>query len=248
MRRNQSKMKKKLIDEIEKEIAIEESDSSSPEEVEEEADKIKGETEALIKEEEQLKTETEEMITKIEKMESEVQALDAEDESEGDNASKTEETTSEAFVDKLKERVEQKEDLITRLKRQSENDIDPKTGKFKPMKSKEYKERVKSTDVDFMEFLKDTVANEEEWERDLEAFEGFLDKEFGPAVKELNKDLKPLLGEIEKDVRPIVGEVENEIRKEAASLKEKAELAADGEVEGLKQRAGDLIGKLRSIF
>lgn len=49
-------------------------------------------------------------------------------------------------------------------------------------------------------------------------------------------------------MRPIVGEVENEIRKEAASLKEKAELAADGEVEGLKQRAGDLIGKLRSIF
>jgi len=71
--------------------------------------------------------------------------------------------------------------LITRLKRQSEKDIDPKTGKFKTMSPKEYKERVEKTDTDFLQFLKDTVANEKEWESDLEAFEGFLDKEFGPS-------------------------------------------------------------------
>lgn len=74
----------------------------------------------------------------------------------------TTEKPSDAFVEKLKERVEQKEDLITRLKRQSENDIDPKTGKYKPMTKKDYRDRVKSTDTDFMQFLKDTLANEKE--------------------------------------------------------------------------------------
>jgi len=230
---------KKLIDELEKEITVEESDSSTSEEVEVEEDKVKGETEALIKEEEQLKSETEDMITKIEAMESEVQSLDAEDKSDGDDA--TTEKTSEAFVDKLKERVEQKEDLISMLKRQSEKDIDPKTGKFKTMKPEEYKERVKSTDVDFIQFLKDTVANEQEWEKDLGAFEGFLDKQFGPTVKELQKDLKPFVGEVEKEVAPVVGDAMQQ-------LKEKAGSAVDGEVEDLKKRAGDLVGKLRSIF
>ena len=171
----------KLIDELEKEIAIEESDSSTTKDVEEEANKVQSETEELIKEEEQLKRETEEIITKIESIESDVQSL--EDETDDATTTKTETTekASDAFIDKLKERVEQKEDLITRLKRQSEKDIDPKTGKFKTMSPKEYKERVEKTDTDFLQFLKDTVANEKEWESDLEAFEGFLDKEFGPS-------------------------------------------------------------------
>lgn len=235
---------KQLIGELEKRIAIEESDASTSEEIAEEADIIKGETESLIKEEEQLKSETEEMITKIEAMESEVKALDQEDGIETGNDA-TKEKESEVFVDKLKGRVEQKEDLITRLKRQSENDIDPKTGKFRAMTAKEYKERAKSTDTDFIQFLKDTVANEQEWERDLEAFEGFLNKEFGPTVKELSKDLKPLVGEVErefqKEVAPAVGDV-------LQQLKEKAGPAAESEVEDLKQRAEGLIGKLRSIF
>jgi len=251
---------KKLIDELEKEITLvdgmeEEDDRGGTEEVEAEEDKLKGETEALIQEEEQLKIETEDMITKIEAIESEVQSLDEEDNTKaGDDA--TAEKPSDAFVDKLKERVEQKEDLITRLKRLSEEDRDPKTGKFKTMTTKEYKDRVKSTDTDFIQFLKDTVANEQEWERDLESFEGFLDKKFGPTIKELSKDLKPLVGEMERDLKPLVGEVENEFRKEVVpavgdvmqQLKEKVGSAADGEVEDLKQRAEGLIGKLRSIF
>lgn len=129
----------------------------------------------------ELKSETENMILKIEAMESEVESLDG-------NAKKLEVNTgeqkaAEAFVEKLKERVEQKEDLITRLKRQSvERDIDPKTGKFKTMTPSEYKDRVKSTDVDFMQFLKDTVANEQELQKDLEAFQGLLERKFGPVV------------------------------------------------------------------
>ncbi|KAL9180400.1 hypothetical protein ACHAXT_008370 [Thalassiosira profunda] len=243
-----------LIDELEKEISIEESESSTPAEVEKEAEIVKGETEALIKEEEQLKSETQEMISKIETIESEVESLDAGKKEGGD--APTTEKPSEAFVEKLKERVEKQEDLIERLKRQSEKNIDPKTGKFKAMSAQEYRERVKSTDADFTQFLRDTVANEKEWEQDLDAFKGFLDREFGPAVKELSKDLKPLVGEVEKDLGPLVGEMEKELRNEVApavgdamqQLKEKAGLAADGEVEELKQRAGDLIGKIRSIF
>lgn len=253
---------KQLINELEKEITLvdgmeEDDESGVAEEVEKEADKLKGETEALIKEEEQLKIETEDMITKIEAIESEVQSLDEEDKTKtGDDDDTTAEKTSDAFVDKLKERVEQKEDLIARLKRQSEKDIDPKTGKSKAMTKKEYKERVKSTDTDFIKFLKETVANEQEWERDLEAFEGFLKREILPTVNEISKDLKPLVGEIERDLKPLVGEVEKEFRKDVVpavgevmqQLKEKAGSAADGELEDLKQRAEGLIGKLRSIF
>lgn len=244
-----------LINELEKEISIEESDTSTPEEIEEEASKVRGETEALIEEEEKLLNEAEEIISKIESIESEVQSLDEVDKSNG-GGDDTSETTSEKFVDKLKERVERKEDLITRLKRQSENDIDPKTGKFRPLTPEEYKERVKNTDVDFLQFLKDTVANEKEWEQDLNAFEGFLDKEFGPAVRELKKDLTPLIREAKKDLKPLVDEAETELRQEVApamedalkKLREKAGKAADDEVEDLKLRAGDLIGKLKSIF
>jgi len=211
----------------------------------------------LIKEEEQLKSETEAMITKIETLESEVLSLGAGEKYDNkDGPDITTEKISETFVDKLKERVEQKEDLITRLKRESERDIDPKTGKFRTMTTKEYKERAKSTDVDFIQFLKDTVANEQEWERDLEAFEGFLDREFSPAVKELSKDLKPIVSGVEKDLAPLVKEVEYEIRKDVApaigdamqQLKNKAGMAAGADAEDLKQRAGDLIGKIRSIF
>ena len=48
---------------------------------------------------------------------------------------------SEAFVNRLKERIKQKEDLIARLKHQSEKDVDPGTGKVRTMTAKEYKER-----------------------------------------------------------------------------------------------------------
>ena len=241
---------KKLINELEKEIQIEANPSSTPNEVTEEAQRIQGGTEALIKEEEKLKSETENMILKIEAMESDVDSLDANAKSGG------EKKASDAFVEKLKERVEQKEDLITKLKRQSERDIDPKTGKFKTMSPSEYKDRVKSTDVDFLQFLKDTVANEQELQNDLDAFQGLLERKFGPVVRELRKDLTPIVGEVQKDMGPLVGEMENQIRKEVApavldgmeQLKDKAKLAVDGDVEELKQRAGDLIGKLRSLF
>ena len=124
------------------------------------------------------------------------------------------------------------------------------------MTPSEFCQRVKSADVDFIEFLKDTVANEQELRNDLSAFEGFLDKEIGPVVGELRKDLTQIVGEVKKDVGPIVGEIENQWRRDVAPgveealhlLKENAKSAADGELEDLKHRAGDLIGKLRSIF
>jgi hypothetical protein len=244
---------RRLLDELEKEIqVVDNSDElSSTKEVEDEADKVKDGTKALIKEEEKLKNETEEIIMKIEAMESEVQSLDgAGEEKRHDGVSEDEykKTASESFVDKLKESVEQKEDLITRLKRRSEMDVDPKTGKFKSMTPSEYRERVKSTDVDFIQFLKDTVANEQELENDLSAFEGLLEKEIGPVVRELRKDLKPKVGEAEKGVGPFVGEIEHQVEGAIQQLKENAKSAVDGEVEDLKHRAGDLIGKLRSIL
>ncbi len=246
---------KQLINEIEKELQIKRDESATPDEVTEESQRIQGETEALIEEEEKLKSETEDMISKIEAMESEVNSLDENGKSDEGNTT-GEKKASEAFVEKLKERVEQKEDLITRLKRQSERDIDPKTGKFKTMTPSEYKDRVKSTDVDFLQFLKDTVANEQELQNDFDAFQGLLERKFGPVVRELRKELTPIVGEVQKDMGPIVDEVENQLRTEVApavldgmeKLKDKARMVVDGDVEDLKQQAGDLIGKLHGLF
>ena len=244
---------RRLLDELEKEIQIiDESDEFSiPKEVEDEANKVKDGTEALIKEEEKIKNETEEIIMKIEAMESEVQSLSGAGEERrhyGVSEDESKKTTSESFVEKLKDSVEQKEDLITRLKRRSEGDVDPKTGKFKIMTPAEYRERVKSTDADFIQFLKDIVANEQELKNDLNAFEGFLDKEIGPVVRELRKDLKPMVGEVKKDAGPLVGEIEHQVEEAMQQLKENAKSAVDGEIEDLKHSAGDLIGKLRSIL
>ena len=254
-----------LIVELEKEIAVEESDSSTPEEVLQEELKVKDETEALIKEEEQLKSETEELIVKIETIESEVKSLDAkgkdtptttiEEGKDSATTTSTETTPSEAFVDKLKERVEEKEDLITRLKLKSQKDIDPKTGKFRVMNQKEYKERAKSSDSDLVRFLKETVANEKEWERDLEAFEGLLEKKFGPAVKEINKDLKPIVGEVKKDLGPLIGEAEKELLKEVKPAENAlkrfeagVDAAVEGEIEDIEKKAEEFLGKIRSVF
>ena len=254
-----------LIIELEKEIAIEESDSSTPEEVLQEELKVRDETDAFIKEEEQLKSETEELIVKIETIESEVKSLDAKGEDtptttieEGKDpttTTSTETTPSEAFVDKLKERVEEKEDLITRLKLKSQKDIDPKTGKFRVMNQKEYKERAKSSDSDLVRFLKETVANEKEWERDVEAFEGLLEKKFGPAVKEINKDLKPIVGEVKKDLGPLVEEAEKELLKEVKPaenalrrFEEGVEAAVEGELEDIEKKADEFLGRTRSVF
>ena len=250
------KDEEQLLEEIEKEITIEENDSTTPEEIEEEATKVSEGEAALIKEEEKLLSEAEDIITKIEAIESEVRSLDDTENSAKEQSNESSNKESEAFVDKLKERVEQKEDLIERLKRASERDIDPKTGKFKSMSQQEYKERAKSTDADVGSFLKDTIANEQEWKRDEEAFEGFLEREFGPALKELKKDLGPLVGEAKKNLAPIVDSVENEIKTEVAPamekemqiLGEKAKAVADGEAEVLKEKAGEIMGKLRSMF
>lgn len=251
------KDEEQLLEEIEKEITIEENDSATPEEIEEEATKVSEGEAALIKEEEKLLSEAEDIITKIEAIESEVRSLDDTENSAKEQSNESSNNKeSEAFVDKLKERVEQKEDLIERLKRASERDIDPKTGKFKSMSQQEYKERAKSTDADVGSFLKDTITNEQEWKRDEEAFEGFLEREFGPALKELKKDLGPLVGEAKKNLAPIVDSIENEIKTEVAPamekemqiLGEKAKAVADSEAEVLKEKAGELMGKLRSMF
>jgi len=236
----------KLLNGIEKEIAIEESDTSTEQDIEKEEQIVKDDTETLIKEEEQLLNEAKDIIEKIESIENEVNSLAKE------SSNSNTETTSEAFVDKLKQQVEQKEDLITRLKRASENDIDPRTGKFKKMTPEEYKKRAKSTDTDFMQFLKDTVLNEKEYEQDLNAFEGFLDREVGPLMKELKKDLAPLAEEAKKDLSPIATEIEDEFQKDVLPAirkgKDKAGKAAGDEIEELKEQASGLIGKLRSIF
>jgi hypothetical protein len=145
--------------------------------------KIATETDALIKEEEQIVGETQAMITEIETMKSEVKELDKGSISDGSSK-------SEAFVNKLKQTVEEKEDLITKLKRESELFRDPETGKFRPMSQDEFKKRAIETEsgYDYIQILKDSLTKNDEFERDLEAFEGLLERNFGSIIKELKKD------------------------------------------------------------
>ncbi|KAL7477108.1 hypothetical protein ACHAW6_004041 [Cyclotella cf. meneghiniana] len=169
---------KKLISEIEDEIK--DSGDSAGNKGDGEM-KIISDTEELIREQEKIKEETQAVITKIETMESEVKELEP-------NLSATGSTKSEEFVNKLKQRVEEKEDLISKLKRESELYRDPLTGKFKPMTQMEFKKRAASTDYDYLKILKDSLTNNDEFERDLEAFEGLLERNFGSIMKELKKD------------------------------------------------------------
>ena len=222
---------------------------------EEVGSKIKLDMEVLIKEEERIKSETIDIITKLQDMESQVQSLDiqgsavvVDDENKSsttdnsDTAAAT--TTVEVIVDKLKERVTQKEDLIARLKQQSlERDIDPKTGKYRVMTPLQYKQRVQSTDVDFIQFLKDTIGNEKEIKADLNAFEGMIVKEIGPLMLEIQKDISPMVKAVEKewdkDGVPVMKEMLQQLKDTTHS---------NNEVDEVQQRVGDLIDKLRSMF
>ena len=216
---------KKLIEELEEQIKAEvEGDSSQPQE-EEIVERTKNLIDALEVEEEKLKTETEALITKIETLESDVEGLSS-DKSEGDASSVGPSTD---FVNKLKERVREEDDLIARLKRESEKDIDPKTGKFKVMTAKEFKERAPS-DFDFLKYLKDSLTNNEEFERDLEAFEGLLEQKFGPAVREVRKAAGPVVEDVVKELRETAGP------------------AAESELDEIRRRATDAIEQLRKIF
>jgi hypothetical protein len=229
------------------------------------ANKIKLDTQALIKEEERIKNETIDIITKLEDMESQVQSLDSEnsvavvvDENKGENKSSTTTdsdntaaatTNIEVIVDKLKERVTQKEDLISRLKQQSLlRDIDPKTGKYKVMTPNEYKHRVQTTDVDFLQFLKDTVGNEKEIKADLTAFEGLIKKEIGPLIVEIQKDISPIVDMVEKewdkDGIPVMKEMLQQLKDSTTKSNTNNEVD-----EVVQQRVvGNLIDKLRSMF
>jgi len=166
---------KELIGELSKEVPDE--------------DKIKEVTKELIKEEEQLKNETEEMITKMETMESDLKAVD-------DTSASIAE---EEFVEKLKETVKEKEDLIAKLKRQSEKYLDPKTGKFKPMASEELRGKFDSIassfpDVDYTQYLKDSVKGNEEFEQDLEKMKELLAR-LGRRYAKLFKKIQGLVGQ-----------------------------------------------------
>jgi hypothetical protein len=225
------------------------------------ANKIKLDTQALIKEEEQIKNETIDIITKLQDMESQVQSLDYEDSVLGEvdeesNSSTTTDSditatttpTVEVIVDKLKERVTQKDDLISRLKEQSLlRDMDPKTGKYKIMTPNEYKHRVQTTDVDFLQFLKDTIGNEKELKADLTAFEGLINKEIGPLIVEIQKDISPIVELVEKewdkDGSPIMKEMIQQLKDSTTKSNTNNEV-----VDEVQQRVGDLIDKLRSMF
>jgi hypothetical protein len=227
------------------------------------ANKIKLDTQALIKEEERIKNETIDIITKLEDMESQVQSLDYDDSvlgvvdeeskssttTDSDNTAAATTPTVEVIVDKLKERVTQKEDLISRLKQQSLlRDIDPKTGKYKVMTPNEYKHRVQTTDVDFLQFLKDTVGNEKEIKADLTAFEGLIKKEIGPLIVEIQKDISPIVDMVEKewdkDGIPVMKEMLQQLKDSTTKSNTNNEVD-----EVVQQRVvGNLIDKLRSMF
>ena len=182
---------KNLITEIEDEIKSANSKADEASLIAGE-EKIASDTEALIKEEEQIVNETQAMISEIETMESEVKQLDK-------DSTNPESSKSEEFVNKLKQRVEEKEDLITKLKRESEMFRDPTTGKFKPMSQEEFKKRALSTETeyDYVQILRDSLTNNQEFEQDLEAFEGLLERNFGGIIKELKKDENAVETELE---------------------------------------------------
>ena len=193
---------KKLISEIEDEIKVANSKTDEASLIADE-EKIASDTEALIKEEEQIVDETQAMISEIKTMESEVKQLDK-------DSTNPESTKSEEFVNKLKQRVEEKEDLITKLKRESEMFRDPETGKFKPMSQEEFKRRALSTETeyDYIQILRDSLTNNQEFEQDLEAFEGLLERNFGGIIKELKKDENA----VEDEFQALKGGAENFIK------------------------------------
>ncbi|KAL3799793.1 hypothetical protein HJC23_010443 [Cyclotella cryptica] len=193
---------KKLISEIEDEMKDPGDNASKKQE---EEMKIISDTEALIKEQEKIKDETQAVITKIETMESEVKEFD-------ENSTTTGNTKSGEFVNKLKQRVEEKEDLISKLKRESELYRDPLTGKFRPMTQTEFKKRAASTDYDYLQILKDSVTKNDEFEQDLEAFEGLLERNFGSIIKELKKD-EDVVGDGFDRIKESAGVVFEQIRK-----------------------------------
>ena len=169
---------KKLISEIEDEIK-DATTNTDEESLIAEEQKIASDTEELIKEEEQIVGETQAILDEIEAVKSDATAVDKDAASGGGSA-------SEEFVNKLKQRMEEKEDLITKLKRESEMYRDPETGKFKPMSQNEFKKRAVSTesDYDYVQILKDSLIKNEEFERDLQAFEGLLGRELNAVENE----------------------------------------------------------------
>mmetsp|Transcript_450 Transcript_450/g.610 ORF Transcript_450/g.610 Transcript_450/m.610 type:complete len:350 (+) Transcript_450:78-1127(+) len=183
----------KLISELEEQITKEEKESGGDDSLkpgDEETTSIQS-TKTLIdtleKEEEILESETKELISKVETLEKaeELQQnkQDASSSSPSEASPATTATSTETleFLSKLKERVEEKEDLIAILKRESQKDVDPKTGKFKPMTGKDFKAR-KPVDFEFLQLLKESVTNNQEFERDVDAFKGLLEKRFGQVL------------------------------------------------------------------
>lgn len=193
---------KNLISEIENEIN-EASTKLNEESLIAEEEKIATDTEALIKEEEKIVGETQAMITEIQTMESEVKEIDG-------VKSQDEITESEEFVNKLKQRVGEKEDLISKLKRESELFRDPETGKFKPMSQDEFKKRAIQSEknYDYLQILKDSLTKNEEFERDIEAFEGLLEKNFGSIMKELKKGADEMENEGDNNIVGVIKQIQ----------------------------------------
>ena len=132
------------------------------------------------------------MITKMETMESDLKAVDDESAS----------SAEEEFVEKLKGCVKEKEDLIAKLKRQSERYFDLKTGKFKPMASEELRGKFgiasdasfSFPDVDYTQYLKDSLKGNEEFEQDLEKMKELLAR-LGRRYAKLFKKMQRLVGQ-----------------------------------------------------
>lgn len=198
----------KLIAELEEKIKEEkesdDSDSSQPAD-EEIMQSTKNLIDNLEKEEEKIESETKELISKIESLEK----------AEEDLQQKEDASEAKEFLNKLKERVEEKEDLIARLKRESQKDVDPRTGRFKAMNRNDFKARAPS-DFDFLQYLKESVTNNQEFERDLDAFKGLLDTKFGPLMEQMKNAesrLGPVVDEVRRTATPLVESAVDEVRK-----------------------------------
>jgi hypothetical protein len=203
----------KLISKLEEQIK-EEKASDEPQAPAEES--IQSSTKNLIdnleKEEEKIENETKELISKLETLE---KIEELQQEKQVPEAAPLPTAETKEFLNKLKERVEEKEDLIARLKRESQKDVDPKTGMFKAMTGKDFKARAPS-DFDFLQYLKDSVTNNQEFERDLDAFKGLLDKKLGPVLEQMKNvetQLGPVVDEVRRAATPMVESAVEEVRK-----------------------------------
>ncbi|KAL7555310.1 hypothetical protein ACHAWF_019002 [Thalassiosira exigua] len=153
----QEEDQKKLIEDEKALVEELEKDKPDPEKIREGIDE-------LIKEEEQLNGETEEIITTMEAMEADLDKVNDSDAS----------SEEKGFVEVLKESVDERGDFVAKLKRLSQQYLDPITGKYRPMSANEYRGKfgrtddTSASDAQYAQSLKENIERDEKSQRNVE--------------------------------------------------------------------------------